>query len=631
MTRNSVVIGPRWSSATRRTGSQRRSDTKQGEILSSLGVIFVLIATLFQAPVDDSLDPIPTLRNWTGEMLVDGVPTFFVIESNGQPDGVSLVTMPSMRLVRAEATRTVQADGSTIIEVPFMDQASGLFTLGPWASTGVDQGEGSYDIIDFDDVPTNRGGVVQFDHWRAPESMPRQDPVSGVLTFPGGQRVRIDLLIGHDGDSAASARLGVRIQQIIAFPCLGTRSSETGAISLVTNVGTPLTFELTPSETQLGGYTASMVQNGMTFEMEFTPNDAIGQADFLTGERPQTPRPPFPYETLEVRIPHQDGHVLAGELMLPQGVARPPVVVFITGSGPQDRDETLMGHQPFLVIADHLARNGIASLRCDDRGVGDSTGDFSEGLTVDFATDVTTQVEWLATRQDIDSSAIVLVGHSEGGLIAPIAAVSDRRIAFIVLMAGTGVDGAEILSSQTRRISEVQGYSEETLVPMMAAHRALMTLVQDGASDNDIKDGYRTLLEVQLQAAHDEGFMDDGQLAEGLESLDDAAPVFLTPWMRAFIELDPDEYLRRVQCPVLALNGSNDVQVIMELNLPAIERSILEGGGRVTTISYPGLNHLFQKSDTGAISEYAEIDTTFEPVVLDDITRWIKGVVADKE
>ena len=599
--------------------------------MSPLCIIFALIATLLQGPLDESLDITSTSRDWTGEMLVDGVPTFFVIESAGQPDGVSLVTLPSMRLARAEATRTLQADGSTTIEVPFMDQTSGLFTLGPWASNGVDQGEGSYDIIDFDGMPSKRGGVVQFDHWRAPESMPRQDPVSGIVTFPGGQRVTLDLLIGHDGGSAASARLGVKIQQIIAFPCLGVRNPETGVINLMTNVGTPLTFELTPSKTQAGDYAAMMVQNGMTFETEFTPNDAVGEADFLTGERPQVPRPPFPYETLEVRIPHQDGHVLAGELMLPQGVARPPVVVFITGSGPQDRDEALMGHQPFLVIADHLARHGIASLRCDDRGVGDSTGDFSQGLTVDFATDVTTQVDWLATREDIDTSAIGLVGHSEGGLIAPIAAVSDPRIAFIVLMAGTGVDGGEILSSQTRRINEVQGYSEEALVPVMAAHRALMTLVRDDASDDEIKDGYRTLLEVQLTAAHSEGFIDDGQLAENLESLGEATPVFLTPWMEAFIKLDPAEYLGRVECPVLALNGSNDVQVIMELNLPAIERSILEGGGRVTTISYPGLNHLFQMSDTGAISEYAEIDTTFEPVVLDDITRWIKGVVADKE
>ena len=599
--------------------------------MSSMAILCSVLTLAAQAYVPASPPPISEVSDWSGEMLVDGVPTFFVIESAGQADGVSLVTLPSMRLVRAEATRTLEQDGTTTIRVPFMDQSTGLFTLGPWASTDLEHGEGSYDVIDFAGVPTERGGVVRFDLWRAPESMPLQQPVSGTLSLPGGQRLGLDLLIGHDEDTAASARLGVKIQQIVAYPCLGSRDPETGVIQLATNVGTELTIRLMPSEIQAGAYTGVMTQNGMTFEAEFTPNEAVGEAAFLTGERPQTPRPPFPYTTLEVRIPHQNGHVLAGELMLPEGVDRPPVVVFITGSGPQDRDESLMNHQPFLVIADHLARNGIASLRCDDRGVGDSTGDFSQALTTDFATDVIAQVEWLSKRQDIDSSAIGLIGHSEGGVVAPIAAVSDRRIAFIVLMAGTGVDGGEILSSQTRRILELEGYSAETLVPMMVAHRALMTLVRNDASEAEIKVGYRTLLEVQLNGTFLEGLIDESQLAENLESLDGGYPAFLTPWMDAFIKLDPVDYLSRVECPVLALNGSHDVQVLLELNLPAIERSILDAGGRVTTIAYPELNHLFQRSDTGAISEYVEIDTTLEPVVLEDITRWIQGFVSEKE
>ena len=428
--------------------------------MSSMAILCSVLAMAGHTHIAAPAPEISEVLDWTGEMLVDGVPTFFVIESTGQPDGVSLVTMPSMRLVRAEATRTLKEDGVTTIRVPFMDQSAGLFTLGRWASSDVEHGEGSYDIIDVEGVPTKRGGVVRFDLWPAPESMPLQNPVSGILSLPGGQSLGLDLLIGHDGASSASGRLGVKVQQIIAYPCLGSRDPETGVIELATNVGTELTIRLTPRDTQVGGYTGVMTQNGMAFEAEFTPNQAVGEAAFLTGERPQTPRPPFPYRTLDVRIPHQNGHVLAGELMLPDGVTRPPVVVFITGSGPQDRDESLMNHQPFLVIADHLARNGIASLRCDDRGVGESTGDFSLAITTDFATDATAQVEWLSTRQDIDSSAIGLIGHSEGGLVAPIAAVSDRRIAFIVLMAGTGVDGGEVLSSQTRRILELEGYSE---------------------------------------------------------------------------------------------------------------------------------------------------------------------------
>ncbi len=599
--------------------------------MSGLIILCALIATVCQETVHDPTSQVSRVSDWSGEMLLDGVPTFFVIESSGQPDGISLVTLPSMRLARAEATRTLEENGTTTIRVPLMDQSTGLFTLGPWSLTDVDHGEGSYDIIDFKSVPTERGGVVQFDLWRAPESMPQQRPVTGILNLPGGSRLSLDLLIGHDGDSCASARLGVKAQEISAFPCLGSRDPETGMIELVTNVGTPLSFQMLPRETPDAGYTATMSQNGMSFEIEFTPNEAVGEAPFLSGERPQTPRPPFPYQAIEVQIPHQEGHVLAGELMLPKGADSPPVVVFITGSGPQDRNESLMNHQPFLVIADHLARNGIASLRCDDRGVGESTGDFSQALTTDFATDVIAQVDWLMTREDIDLGSIGLIGHSEGGVVAPIAAVSDARIAYIVLMAGTAVDGGEILSSQSRRILEVQGYSEGTLVPMMIAHRALMDLVRKNASQVELETGYRILLESQIEGAFSEGLIDQSDRAARLKSLETSEPEFLTPWMEAFIKLDPVVYLSRVGCPVLALNGSHDVQVLLELNLPVIERSILDAGGQVTTIAYPELNHLFQRSDTGSVSEYVEIDTTVEPVVLDDITRWIQDVVSEKE
>jgi pimeloyl-ACP methyl ester carboxylesterase len=303
------------------------------------------------------------------------------------------------------------------------------------------------------------------------------------------------------------------------------------------------------------------------------------------------------------------------------------VAVMISGSGPQDRDESIMGHSPFLVLADHLARQGIATLRYDDRGFGESTGEFSTALTSDFATDALAAVGWLRDRDDIDDSAIGLIGHSEGGLVAPMAIVEDPTIAFAVLMAGPGVDGGRILTSQSERIMKVQGTDAVDIEKIIVLHAEMMDLVRNDAPVEELGAGYLALIGAQIATARSKlgDEQADQMLADGRAKLA-ADPQPFTPWMVAFIRTDPREFLSQLSCPVLAINGTHDVQVISELNLPEIDRAVTTGGGTIKVIEYESLNHLFQKSETGAVTEYSTIETTMEPEVLMDISTWILEV-----
>jgi hypothetical protein len=345
-------------------------------------------------------------------------------------------------------------------------------------------------------------------------------------------------------------------------------------------------------------------------------------------QRPQDPVAPLPYDVTTVVIPHPDGHQLAGDLVLPHASPRPPIAILLTGSGPQDRDESIMGHRPFLVLADHLARNGIASLRCDDRGVASSTGTFAGMTSIDFSTDALAQFDWLTKRSDIDVASIGFVGHSEGGLVGSIAATVDPRVDWLVMMAGPGIDGGEILTSQTKRIMEQQAHSSQNVEAIVKLHRVLMDRVREEAGDAAVEQAYRdlSLAQIEIAAATPE---QKQALRDQLERL--TTSQMINPWLSMFIRIDPAEYLTRVRCPILALNGTEDLQVISELNLPAIKRAVDLGGGSIQIVAYDGLNHMFQKSVTGTISEYEFIETTIEPQVLQDISKWIRSVTLNEE
>ena len=335
--------------------------------------------------------------------------------------------------------------------------------------------------------------------------------------------------------------------------------------------------------------------------------------------RPQTPQPPFPYSETEVVIERKKANVtLAGTLTLPDGAGPFPAVVLVSGSGQQNRDEELLGHKPFLVLADHLARNGIAVLRCDDRGTGGSKGEVQNATTLDFADDAEAAFDFLRKQKKIDPKRVGIIGHSEGGMIAPIVASRNRKVAFVVMLAGPGTTGADILQQQNERILQLDSIPQRLIDCRLDVLRTLYAAMDTMAADN-----YESFT-TRLCEERTKDLTADERKSIGLrrgDAIGIAAQMRL-PWMRTFIGLDNSVYLRRLRCPLLAVNGDRDCQVL-PVNLDAIADAT---GHRAQTALMPGLNHLMQHCQTGATSEYMLIDETFAPEVMQLITSWIKGL-----
>jgi pimeloyl-ACP methyl ester carboxylesterase len=346
-----------------------------------------------------------------------------------------------------------------------------------------------------------------------------------------------------------------------------------------------------------------------------------------TPKRPQEPKPPFPYRTEEVRIPHlKERFELAGTLTIPEGKPPFPAIVFFTGSGAQNRDQEVFGHKPFLVLADYLTRAGYATLRMDDRGVGGSGGDMRTATTLDFADDALSGVRYLQKRKEIDRKRIGLLGHSEGALVCAIAAAkAPREVAFLIMLAGTGVPGEQILYRQAELMSRKAGLAEPLIERNRALQQRVFEILKRERDDAKAQDA---IYEAMLQSLGAGANLSDNQKT----ALRAQAANYTSQWFRTFITLDPAPYLRKVRCPVLALNGELDLQVDPEQNLPAIERALREGGNkRITIRRLPNLNHLFQKARTGLITEYTEIEETFNPNALEAIRKWLDETVQGKK
>lgn len=337
--------------------------------------------------------------------------------------------------------------------------------------------------------------------------------------------------------------------------------------------------------------------------------------------RPQTPKAPFPYQSEEVKYENKAGGVtLAGTLTIPEGSGPYPAVILISGSGAQDRDETLFEHKPFFVLADHLTRRGVAVLRVDDRGVGGSTGD-GKATTADFAGDVLAGVDYLKSRKEINARRIGLIGHSEGGIIAPMAATTSPEIAFIVLMAGTGLPGDQIVRLQSRLIGKALGVSGEGLEQAMELQDALVEIAKSEADPEAAK----TKMNEALKAAKEKMTPEQREVLEKQEGLLGARISALrSPWFRYFLNFDPRPTLGKVRCPVLAIVGEKDLQVPPKENLSEIKTALEAGGNTSWTVKeLPGLNHLFQTARTGSTTEYATIEETIAPEALRLIGDWV--------
>ena len=392
-------------------------------------------------------------------------------------------------------------------------------------------------------------------------------------------------------------------QAVFAIPISSVTVTGDQVDVAIASVGLTLTGTVSSDGQTLTGVAT---QNGGSI-----PVTLERQAGPLSFRRPQDPVPPFPYSTAEVTFPSESpGVTLAGTLLWPEGPGPFTTVVLLTGSGPQNRDEELLNHRPFLVLADALARANVAVLRYDDRGVGASTGDFDAAITPDFVSDARGAVAYLRSQANFTVGSIGLVGHSEGGIVAPLAADENADVSFLVLLAAPGVDGRTIILSQQRAINAADGLPPAVVDAAAAQQEAIFACFEGPEQADEALDA--CLRQVLTGAG-----LGPAELASTLAQLE-------MPWWRWFVSYDPAPVLRRTQVPVLALNGSLDLQVLASVNLPPLRAALEEAGNTDATVSeLPGYNHLFQRATTGSPSEYVQIEQTMAPEVLTQIADWI--------
>jgi uncharacterized protein len=359
-------------------------------------------------------------------------------------------------------------------------------------------------------------------------------------------------------------------------------------------------------------------QNGMAIPLVFSREAA--KMPVLT--RPQEPRKPSPYYSEDVKFENSNSGIsLAGTLTLPQKTGKFPVVILISGSGQHNRDGEMLGHKPFLVLADHLTKKGIAVLRYDDRGVGKSTGNFASAITTDFASDVSAAISYLLTRPEIDAKKIGLIGHSEGGLVAPMVAVERKEVGFIVLLAGPALPGEEILAKQSWLIGKANGLSDSLLANGEVVNRKIYAALKKQGSDDDIKLEVTSVIEDAVTALPG---AQQPPIDKRALFVSQKVSTVVTPWFRFFVSYDPAPTLSKLKCPVLALYGENDLQVPPKENAASIKTMLAKGKNKNFLVKeLLGLNHLFQESKTGSPGEYGKIEQTFSPVAMTEISNWI--------
>lgn len=355
---------------------------------------------------------------------------------------------------------------------------------------------------------------------------------------------------------------------------------------------------------------------------------------FMAPKRPQTPQPPFGYKSDNIEYSNADNTISYGAtLTMPHETKKNqtfPVVILITGSGKQDRDETLFDHKSFAVIADYLTKNGIAVLRVDDRGMGKTTGNYDTSSSQDFAKDVEAGIQYLLSRKEVDRKHIGLIGHSEGGLIATMAATENKNVSFIVMLAGPGVPGMSVVDYQNELPMEKAGIKKEIIQKFLDLHHALIkdaiSILNKDDYKNKVAESYKAWKEKQ--SAETLNTLIKGADEQVISGLQKQYSPFHSKWWRFFLTYDPAKDLQKLSIPVLALNGEKDAQVDPKINLPAIEAALKKSKSKnFKTVEMPGLNHLFQHCSKCTIGEYGELEETFSPEALKIMSDWIKEVV----
>jgi hypothetical protein len=561
-------------------------------------LVFMALAALALSPVCRAQSPVA--GDWLGTIDAGGAQFHLALHVTAEKDGTLKATFDSI---------DQSAYGVPVSTISFQESK---LTFSIDAAHAEYEGTLNKDATEIDGTLT-QGEPVPLNFKRAPAQ------AAAPAAKPAAPSDIDGSWLGRLNAGAVSLRLVVKIVNTKDGLTATLQSPDQGPgwapATSVTRSGNSLSIAIKPLGVNYEGKIAADLNSiEGTFTQGGNPLPLAlkrmkGEAD-LEVRHPQNPVKPYPYREEEVTYPNKTaGNTLAATLTIPPGKGPFPAVLLIGGSGPNDRDETVFGQKPFLVLSDYLTRKGIIVLRADKRGIGKSTGDLEQATGTDFATDAAAGLAYLRTRPEADQHRIGLVGHSEGGMIAPMVAAGDPGVAFIVLLAGSGVPGDQIIVEQGRLIEEAGGATKEKAAQDAEKQRELFALVEKEkdpeALENELRD--------QLTARG----VPDAQLDSSIKEL-------TSPWLRFFLTYDPATALRKVTCPVLALSGEKDLQVPPAQNLPAIRKALEEGGNKHFEIdTLPGLNHLFQTAKTGSPTEYAQIEETMSPVALDKIASWI--------
>lgn len=459
------------------------------------------------------------------------------------------------------------------------------------------------------------GASLPLEFHRQSASVAAKKPTDAVFPVEGlwqgaletsGMRFRVQLHVSHDDKNELVAALDSIDQGVNGLPATHiTQKNATFHFEVPAFTGV---YEGTLNAAK-NSMTGLWTQSGVEQKLEFKRSDQV-----LELRRPQNPTKPYPYKEEEVVFQNSKASVsLAGTLTLPRGTGPFPIALLLCGSGPHDRDESLAGHRPFLVLADHLTRQGLAVLRYDKRGIGKSTGSYDQATSEDFANDAEAAIAFLKMRKEIDPQKIGLIGHSEGGILAPMLAARSTDVHWIVLLAGPGLKGEDVLLSQSELIARAASLNESQIASSLSFDRQAYALVREekdhAALDNKLND--------LVKSTGMAGAMPPAALQAQFRLIG-------SPWFRFFLDYDPVPALQNTKCPVLALNGDKDLQVSSKDNLPVIRKALEAGGNKdfqVTELA--GLNHLFQHCQSGSPTEYGAIEETMSPEALNAVSGWI--------
>ena len=572
-------------------------------LLSILSPLQVIGQSATPPPSTASKPPATLEGHWAGTLKSGDAALHIVLHLTKSPDGILHAKLDSLdqAVYAIDATGLTHTESSVTFEIPNAGatfegklNATRQSLEGIWSQSGV-----AIPITFHREAPGIAGR-------KSDAVFSAEGTWQGALETPG-LRLRLQLHITHDDKKQLVAALDSLDQGVSGLPATKVTQKETTINFEIPAVGGAYEGTInTAKDFITGTWTQSDVPQKLSFIRQDQPLDLA---------RPQNPVKPYPYVEEDVTFPNAKANItLSGTLTTPRTSSPFPTILLLAGSGPHDRDESLAGHKPFLVLADVLTRNGYAVLRYDKRGIAASSGDYNTATTEDFANDAEAAITFLKTRRDLNMKKFAVIGHSEGGIIASIlAARNPQEISWLVLLAAPGLKGEETLLLQSKLIAEASGLTDGQIAGSLAFDRQAYYLVRQEKDPATLEKKLNELVRASDMGA-----------ALPPPALQSQIRMISSPWFHFFLDYDPAATLKKVTCPVLALDGEKDLQVPSAENLPLLQAALEAGENKdFEVMEFPGVNHLFQHSETGSPSEYGVIQETFAPDTISKIISWL--------